>query len=152
MSPQSGARLSTDRAPKEDEYQYRGTYRYQNYENSRQRNQEHSEHANGFEQTEVPRQRNGNSAGSTHQVSNGTTLPPNVDAQNSRDNNQPQTLPARERSRTNGAPGGKSGGPRVCKKCDQPLTGQFVRALGGTYHLECFLCRVRSIYTPSFHI
>ncbi|EWC46011.1 hypothetical protein DRE_04804 [Drechslerella stenobrocha 248] len=30
---------------------------------------------------------------------------------------------------------------RICKKCDQPLTGQFVRALGGTFHLDCFRCR-----------
>ena len=31
---------------------------------------------------------------------------------------------------------------RVCGKCGQPLLGQFVRALGGTYHLECFTCNV----------
>ncbi|KAI9781920.1 MAG: hypothetical protein M1816_002143 [Peltula sp. TS41687] len=30
---------------------------------------------------------------------------------------------------------------RSCKKCEEALTGQFVRALGGTYHLECFKCR-----------
>ncbi|KAI9829890.1 MAG: hypothetical protein M1826_005312 [Phylliscum demangeonii] len=30
---------------------------------------------------------------------------------------------------------------RLCKKCHEPLLGQFVRALGGTYHLECFKCR-----------
>lgn len=29
---------------------------------------------------------------------------------------------------------------RVCGKCGNHLTGQFVRALGGTYHLECFTC------------
>ncbi len=47
----------------------------------------------------------------------------------------------RSRSRTrNGRTG--SGQLRVCKKCGEPLTGQFVRALGGTFHLECFRCAV----------
>jgi len=31
---------------------------------------------------------------------------------------------------------------RTCDVCHEELTGQFVRALGGTYHLECFTCRV----------
>ncbi|PWW79213.1 RhoGAP-domain-containing protein [Tuber magnatum] len=30
---------------------------------------------------------------------------------------------------------------RICQKCGNVLTGQFVRALGGTYHLDCFKCR-----------
>ncbi|KAF2019894.1 RhoGAP-domain-containing protein [Aaosphaeria arxii CBS 175.79] len=29
---------------------------------------------------------------------------------------------------------------KICGKCGQPLTGQFVRALGDTFHLECFTC------------
>jgi hypothetical protein len=37
-----------------------------------------------------------------------------------------------------------SGQLRICKKCDKTLTGQFVRALDGTFHLECFKCRVWS--------
>ena len=41
-------------------------------------------------------------------------------------------------------PGGKSSSQRICMKCNQPLTGQFVRAIGGTYHLECFKCQVHS--------
>jgi hypothetical protein len=52
----------------------------------------------------------------------------------------------RERSRPkNGAPGGKSPGSsttRICKKCGEPLLGQFVRALGATFHLECYQCQV----------
>jgi hypothetical protein len=36
----------------------------------------------------------------------------------------------------------QSGQLRICKKCGEPLTGQFVRALGGTFHLDCFRCRV----------
>jgi hypothetical protein len=43
----------------------------------------------------------------------------------------------RSRSRTGGS-GGRS--VRTCKKCGEALTGQFVRALGGTYHLDCFKC------------
>ncbi|POR38884.1 Rho-type GTPase-activating protein 1 [Tolypocladium paradoxum] len=34
-----------------------------------------------------------------------------------------------------------SGQMRTCKKCGEPLTGQFVRALDGTFHLDCFKCR-----------
>lgn len=33
-----------------------------------------------------------------------------------------------------------SGQQKMCGKCHQPLLGQFVRALGDTYHLECFTC------------
>lgn len=47
----------------------------------------------------------------------------------------------RNRSRTR-AGRTPSGNIRLCKKCGEPLTGQFVRALGGTFHLECFKCRV----------
>ncbi len=58
-----------------------------------------------------------------------------------RDGEQPKTSGERNRSRTrNGRTG--SGQLRICKKCGEPLTGQFVRALGGTYHLDCFRCRV----------
>jgi hypothetical protein len=35
---------------------------------------------------------------------------------------------------------------KICGKCGEGLTGQFVRALGDTYHLECFTCHV----SPSF--
>lgn len=35
-----------------------------------------------------------------------------------------------------------SGQSRICGKCGQQLLGQFVRALGDTYHLECFTCNV----------
>lgn len=47
----------------------------------------------------------------------------------------------RSRSRTNGSTGKSSNsGVRTCRKCGEPLTGQFVRALGGTFHLDCFKC------------
>lgn len=39
-----------------------------------------------------------------------------------------------------------SGQMRICKKCGEPLTGQFVRALDGTFHLDCFKCRVCHLF------
>lgn len=55
-----------------------------------------------------------------------------------------KTSGERNRSRTrNGRT--TSGQLRICKKCGEPLTGQFVRALGGTFHLDCFRCRVGRI-------
>ncbi|KAH8429675.1 GTPase-activating protein LRG1 [Aspergillus melleus] len=49
----------------------------------------------------------------------------------------------RDRSRPNGRPHTKSPAStsRICKKCGDPLTGQFVRALSATFHLECFKCQ-----------
>lgn len=35
-----------------------------------------------------------------------------------------------------------SGQLKMCQKCGELLTGQFVRALGGMFHLDCFRCRV----------
>ncbi|OTB08858.1 hypothetical protein M426DRAFT_163027 [Hypoxylon sp. CI-4A] len=47
-----------------------------------------------------------------------------------------------ERNRSRGRSGRTASGQlRVCAKCGEPLTGQFVRALEGTYHLDCFKCR-----------
>ena len=53
----------------------------------------------------------------------------------------------RERMRREGSRR-PSGQQRVCGKCGRGLTGQFVRALGDTYHLECFTCHVRSNTLP----
>jgi hypothetical protein len=47
----------------------------------------------------------------------------------------------RNRSRPRGSRAA-SGQVRTCKKCGNSLTGQFVRALDGTFHLDCFKCRV----------
>lgn len=41
-----------------------------------------------------------------------------------------------------------SGQVRICKKCGEQLTGQFVRALDGTFHLDCFRCQVRFFPFP----
>jgi len=69
-----------------------------------------------------------------------------------RDGDTPKTSGERNRSRTrNGKTA--SGQPRICKKCGEPLTGQFVRALGGIFHLDCFRCRVgssRRACSPAF--
>ncbi|KAL2757452.1 hypothetical protein ACRALDRAFT_2100347 [Sodiomyces alcalophilus JCM 7366] len=47
-----------------------------------------------------------------------------------------------ERNRSKQRSGRSASGPqRICKKCAEPLTGQFVRALDGTFHLDCFKCR-----------
>ncbi|RMZ86516.1 hypothetical protein DV736_g6258, partial [Chaetothyriales sp. CBS 134916] len=47
-----------------------------------------------------------------------------------------------ERSRSRNGSSGKSpgGSVRICNKCREPLIGQFVRALQGTFHLDCFKC------------
>lgn len=36
-----------------------------------------------------------------------------------------------------------------CSACGLPMSGQFVRALGSVYHLDCFRCRVRDAPTTS---
>lgn len=55
-----------------------------------------------------------------------------------------------ERNRSRARSGGRSGSGqvRVCHKCGEQLTGQFVRALDGTFHLDCFKCRVSSGTSP----
>ncbi|KAI4596224.1 hypothetical protein KJ359_005731 [Pestalotiopsis sp. 9143b] len=53
--------------------------------------------------------------------------------------NDPRKSSERNRSRGRGRTA--SGQVRVCHKCGEPLTGQFVRALDGTFHLDCFKCR-----------
>ncbi|EKD20998.1 uncharacterized protein L3040_004617 [Drepanopeziza brunnea f. sp. 'multigermtubi'] len=48
-----------------------------------------------------------------------------------------------ERNRSRTKPNGRTGSGqiRICKKCNEALTGQFVRALEGTFHLDCFRCQ-----------
>ncbi|KAF1811355.1 RhoGAP-domain-containing protein [Eremomyces bilateralis CBS 781.70] len=45
------------------------------------------------------------------------------------------------RQRTSTELGRRPSGPRFCEKCGEQLQGQFVRALGALWHLECFSCR-----------
>lgn len=55
--------------------------------------------------------------------------------------------PGGERNRSRQRNGRTASGQlRMCKKCGEPLTGQFVRALGGTFHLDCFRCRVGAVF------
>ena len=55
----------------------------------------------------------------------------------------------KQQSRPSGGGGGKPSSQRICMKCNQPLTGQFVRAIGGTFHLECFKCQVPTLIVIS---
>ena len=147
MSPQSEGRPSTDRRPGDSAYNSRGGYRQpgQNMEDNQYRQ---SGQGNGYGQVDAPKQRLMGpplAPGDTRNP-NGSSNHSPVDGRNGRSRDLTQDLPVRERSRTNGASGGKSHTLRLCQKCAEPLTGQFVRALGGTFHLECFKCRVCPIH------
>lgn len=50
-------------------------------------------------------------------------------------------------SRDRDRPSGSSGSRRdqTCDACGKPMTGQFVRALGVVFHLDCFRCRVSRV-------
>jgi hypothetical protein len=39
----------------------------------------------------------------------------------------------------------------TCAKCSLAIVGQFVRALGGTYHLDCFKCEVSMLALEEYH-
>lgn len=67
--------------------------------------------------------------------------PDNTDTESRRSGERNQSRPRGSRS--------TSGQVRTCKKCGESLTGQFVRALDGTFHLDCFRCRVSSPWTAS---
>lgn len=148
MSPQVEDRSPADRTPGAGGYSARaGHQQIQSQPASQSHNQAYSGGANGFGPVNVERQRSIAGRGAaTDRAPNGNMLSPSGDGRDGRNRDASHQMPIRERSRTNGASGGRHGNsaPRICKKCDQTLTGQFVRALGGTYHLECFLCRVGS--------
>ena len=59
--------------------------------------------------------------------------------------NKERTMAHEQKRTRDGAPGKSTGKGRICRKCGQQLDGQFVRALGGTYHLECFRCQVSQL-------
>jgi hypothetical protein len=77
----------------------------------------------------------------------GTASPGVNSSGKDRELDTPKVSGERDRARAHGNRKG-SGQMRVCKKCSEPLTVQFVRALGGTFHLDCFKCRVSA--TQSF--
>lgn len=136
-------RPSTERRPGEGAYNGRGGYRQQ--QNSEDSRYMHPGRTNGYDQGNATKSRfMGPPSGPGGTPSPNGSLPHSpVDGRNGRSRDMTQDLPVRERSRTNGGPGGKSSGTlRLCKKCNGQLTGQFVRALEGTFHLDCFRCRV----------
>lgn len=96
------------------------------------------------------------------QTINGGALPPTLNGVNNGVQLDREPRPSvddrsgRSREHRNESPGGtrsrsrtKTGTQRICKKCNEPLTGQFVRALGGTFHLDCFKCRVGTAHFES---
>jgi len=74
---------------------------------------------------------------------------PGVNGRGSGDHEGPRDLPIREKPRSNSSSEGRKT-QRVCKKCGELLTGQFVRALEGTFHLDCFRCKVRRCACVAF--
>ena len=158
MTSQSDSRPSVDR--REGPYASSGGHRQQN--NNPHATSQYPPQANGQGTPDVSRQRFVGSGPGTDSNGNGHMQPPSLDARNGRPRDMTQNLPTRELSRNNSTPGDSPSGAlatlpatkpakRICKKCGESLTGQFVRALGGTFHLECFLCRVR-IYDPVMNI
>ncbi|KAL9584692.1 MAG: hypothetical protein Q9203_004564 [Teloschistes exilis] len=87
----------------------------------------------------MARNRYMSAGGGDEQLSNGNLSDSSTGGRPGRDRDRitTQNLPIRERSRTNGSNGAK----RICDRCGEPLLGQFVRAMGGMFHLECFMCR-----------
>ena len=90
---------------------------------------------NGQSYSSQPRYGAGRSEASTSQELLDRPFDSNSDAE------QRQRRPARERRPSEKNEEGKKK-DRICGKCGKQLTGQFVRALGDTYHLECFTCHV----------
>ena len=159
MSSQSEGRPSVDR--REGPYAAGGGHRQQNY-NSLATSQ-YPPQANGQGVSDAQRQRFVGPGSGVGPIGNGQMQPPLSDSSNGRPRDLTQALPTRELSRTNSTPGnlpaGSSPAPpatksakRICKKCGESLTGQFVRALGGTFHLECFLCRVSALSNQLSHL
>jgi hypothetical protein len=83
--------------------------------------------------------------------SNGLSRRATDEAQSSTNSLAPHNrdYPARSSTDPDGQnPPPKKRSGKICGKCGEGLTGQFVRALGDTYHLECFTCHV-SLYFHS---
>lgn len=85
-----------------------------------------------------PNHSNGQGDGLWHKKQSSLDAPTRDTAGNRRPSREgtPQGSPTKDRHHKS-RPSGQS---RICGKCHQPLLGQFVRALGDTYHLECFTC------------
>lgn len=146
MSPQSEGRPSTDARPADRTVDsgYASQWPPQHDPNESNTNAYPNARGNGYDTSNMPQQRFMGAAAEDEQVSNGAVPASPVDGRNGREREQTKNMTIREGSRGNGSAGRKnsSGTLRLCRKCDEPLTGQFVRALAGTFHLECFKCQV----------
>ena len=139
MSPQSEGRPSTDRRAGDGPSGIRATPRQQHYDSLNQQTE-----ANGHSASDLPQQFQGLNM-RDDQNTNGNLPPSPVEGREGRDRNRNNTF-VRERSRTNGhSEAHPSGTMRICTKCGEPLLGQFVRALDGMFHLQCFKCRVSAL-------
>lgn len=69
--------------------------------------------------------------------------PASAGAANAQPSPLTQQLLAGPSTETTRPPGSSAPGTsrQPCAKCGQPMTGQFVRALGMVYHLDCFRCQ-----------
>lgn len=63
------------------------------------------------------------------------------DASERQSADRPRTASGKDKTNPNGVQRRPSH-TRICGKCGGTLTGQFVRALENTFHLECFTCNV----------
>jgi LIM domain len=68
-----------------------------------------------------------------------------ADEHKMRDLENTRVAGVRDRGRPNGGGRSASSTTKQCKKCGEPLLSQFVRALGATYHLDCFKCKVSKV-------
>lgn len=136
MSPPSEGRPSNDRWRGDLAHGARSSNHQQQHDGSSSFSDE-----NVHGSSNKSRQRHLDNGSGDHQLSNGSHVDNSHGGRYGREREQDnvQNLPIRERSRTNGSSGGK----RICGRCGEPLLGQFVRAMGGMFHLECFMCRVR---------
>lgn len=78
-------------------------------------------------------------------LQNGGFLPPSRHPGSPAPSTQSDTRPSGERNRSKNRGRTSSGQLRICQKCGEQLTGKFVRALDGTFHLDCFKCRVSTL-------
>lgn len=142
MSTQPEGRPSAERWRVDHGHNNRGPHRQQPYDPNKQ----HPQPTNNSYNTSGNPRWNLASDGSEEQLSNGNPSDASASARygRDRDRSNTQNMPVRERSRTNGSSAPK----RICDKCGEPLLGQFVRAMGGMFHLECFMCRVSAIRLP----
>lgn len=142
MSLRPEGRQSTDPRPGDEGYNLRASNRSQATDPTAQQSPDGS---NGHENVDRSRQRLAGEGVRDGSATNGSSSGSVGDGRHGRENTQNLAYRERSRTRTNGGTVTKtpSGTLRVCRKCNESLTGQFVRALGGTFHLECFKCQVR---------